>query len=159
VTEFASRAAEKLRRQHSLASQVLVFIRTSPFRPDAQYSRSLIVPLRRPTADTVLIVQAALMGLNAIFRGGFKYAKAGVMVLDLRSDVVQQQELHLEDDRAVDNTRLMSAVDTLNLRYGKGAMKIASAGLAGNQRVWTMKQERRTPGYTTCVDDMPVARA
>lgn len=62
VTEFASRTAEKLRKQHSLASQVLVFIRTSPFRPGAQYSRSLTVPLRRPTADTAQIVQAALMG-------------------------------------------------------------------------------------------------
>ncbi len=159
VTEFASRTAEKLRKQHSLASQVLVFIRTSPFRPDAQYSRSLIVPLRRPTADTALIVQAALMGLQVIFRSGFKYAKAGVMVLDLQSDSVKQHELDLEDDDGADKTLLMSALDTINQRYGKGTMKIASAGLAGNRRVWSMKQERRTPGYTTCVQDMPVARA
>jgi DNA polymerase V len=53
----------------------------------------------------------------------------------------------------------MSALDTINHRYGKGTMKIASAGLDGNRRVWSMKQERRTPGYTTCVADMPVARA
>jgi DNA polymerase V len=159
VTEFASRASEKLRKQHSLASQVLVFIRTSPFRPDAQYSRSMIVPMRRPTADTALIVQGALNGLDAIYKDGFKYAKAGVMVLDLQSDSVQQQELDLEDDNGSDKTRLMSALDTINHRYGKGTMKIASAGLDGNRRVWSMKQERRTPGYTTCIADMPVARA
>lgn len=159
VTEFASRASEKLRKQHSLASQVLVFIRTSPFRPDAQYSRSMIVPMRRPTADTALIVQGALNGLEAIYRDGFKYAKAGVMVLDLQSDSVQQQELDLEDDIGSDKTRLMSALDIINHRYGKGTMKIASAGLDGNRRVWSMKQERRTPGYTTCIADMPVARA
>jgi DNA polymerase V len=159
VTEFASRAAEKLRKQHSLASQVLVFIRTSPFRPDAQYSRSMIVPMRRPTADTALIVQGALNGLDTIYKDGFKYAKAGVMVLDLQSDSVQQQELDLEDDCRSDKTRLMSALDTINHRYGKGTMKIASAGLDGNRRVWSMKQERRTPGYTTCIADMPVARA
>jgi DNA polymerase V len=159
VTEFASRASEKLRKQHSLASQVLVFIRTSPFRPDAQYSRSMIVPMRRPTADTALIVQGALNGLDAIYKDGFKYAKAGVMVLDLQSDSVQQQELDLEDDCGSDKTRLMSALDTINHRYGKGTMKIASAGLDGNRRVWSMKQERRTPGYTTCIADMPVARA
>jgi DNA polymerase V len=159
VTEFASRASEKLRKQHSLASQVLVFIRTSPFRPDAQYSRSMIVPMRRPTADTALIVQGALNGLDAIYKDGFKYAKAGVMVLDLQSDSVQQQELDLEDDIGSDKTRLMSALDTINHRYGKGTMKIASAGLDGNRRVWSMKQERRTPGYTTCIADMPVARA
>ncbi|NBS03595.1 MAG: Y-family DNA polymerase, partial [Rhizobiales bacterium] len=58
VTEFASRAAEKVRKQHSLASEVMVFIRTSPFRKDPQYSRSIVVPLRRPTADTGAIVQA-----------------------------------------------------------------------------------------------------
>lgn len=159
VTEFASRASEKLRKQHSLAAQVLVFIRTSPFRPDAQYSRSMIVPMRRPTADTALIVQGALNGLDAIYKDGFKYAKAGVMVLDLQSDSVQQQELDLEDDNGSDKTRLMSALDTINHRYGKGTMKIASAGLDGNRRVWSMKQERRTPGYTTCIADMPVARA
>ena len=99
------------------------------------------------------------MGLGTIYRSGFKYAKAGVMVLDLQPDTVQQQELDLEDDGEADTTRLMSALDTINQRYGKGTMKIASAGLAGNRRAWTMKQERRTPGYTTCVADMPVARA
>jgi DNA polymerase V len=159
VTEFASRAAEKMRKQHSLASRVLVFVRTSPFRPDAQYSRSLIVPLRRPTADTALIVQGALMGLDAIFRSGFKNAKAGVMLVDLRPDTDHQQELDLEGDCESDKTRLMSTLDTINQRYGKSTMKIASAGLDGDRRVWSMKQERRTPGYTTCMDDMPVARA
>jgi DNA polymerase V len=159
VTEFASRAAEKMRKQHSLASQVLVFVRTSPFRPDAQYSRSLIVPLRRPTADTSLIANGALLGLDAIYRSGFKYAKAGVILVDLQPDSVQQQELDLEDDCESDKTRLMSALDTINQRYGKGTMKIASAGLDGDRRVWSMRQERRTPGYTTCVADMPVARA
>jgi len=56
VTEFASRAAVKLRKQGSLASQVLCFIRTSPFRKDPQYSRSTTVPLRRPSADTAVPV-------------------------------------------------------------------------------------------------------
>ena len=159
VTEFASRAAEKLRRQHSLAAQILVFIRTSPFRQDAQYSRSMVVPLRRPTADTAQLVQAALAGLKMIYRSGFKFAKAGVMLMDLQSDADFQQELDLEDDTPADNTQLMTAMDAINQRYGKGTMKIASAGLAGNQRVWSMRQERRTPGYTTCWDDLPVARA
>ena len=64
VTEFASRAAEKLRKQASHTAQVLVFIRTSPFRAqDAQYSRSVVVPLRRPTDDSAAISQAALAGL------------------------------------------------------------------------------------------------
>jgi len=163
VTEFASRAAEKVRKQHSLACDVMVFIRTSPFRKDAQYSRSIVVPLRRPSADTGAIVQAAVLGLQAIYRPGYKYAKAGVMLLDLQPDSVVQGELDLGDgdcaDELVDKTRLMTALDTINHRFGKGTMKMASAGLDGERRVWSMKQERRTPGYTTCWDDMPVARA
>lgn len=163
VTEFASRATEKVRKQHSLAGQVLVFIRTSPFRKDAQYSRSVVVPLLRPSADTGAIVQAALLGLQAIYRSGYKYAKAGVMLLDLQSDLNHQGELDLRDggtvDLAEDKTRLMTALDAINQRYGKGTLKIGSSGLDGDRRVWSMKQERRTPAYTTCIADIPVARA
>ncbi len=159
VTEFASRAAQKLRKQGSTASQVLVFIRTSPFRKDPQYSRSTTVPLRRPSADTALIVQSALMGLKSIYKPGFNYAKAGIMLLDLQSDTLQQGELDLEADDAKDRSQLMSALDGINDRYGRGTVLMASAGLAGDKRVWAMKQERRTPGYTTRWEDMPVARA
>ena len=159
VTEFASRAAAKLRKQGSNAGQVLVFIRTSPFRKDDQYSRSITVPLRRPSADTTCIVGAALGGLKAIYRPGFKFAKAGVMLMDLQSDTVQQDELDFSDEDGVDRSRLMSALDGLNDRYGRGTVLMASAGLAGDRRAWSMKQERRTPGYTTCLDDLAVARA
>ena len=159
VTEFASRAAAKVRQQGSQARQVLVFIRTSPFRPEAQYSRSTTVPLRRPSADTTMLVAAALAGLRSIYRPGFQIAKAGVMLLELQPDSVQQGELALEDEEGPDRTRLMKALDELNQRYGRGTVLMASAGLAGERRVWSMKQERRTPGYTTCWDDMPVARA
>ena len=162
ITEFASRAAAKVRKQQSQASQVLVFIRTSPFRKDAQYSRSMTMPLRRPSADTAVIVDAALAGLRAIYRPGFKLAKAGVMLLDLQSDKVQQGELDLQGDDGVeaeDRSRLMTTLDNLNQRYGRGTVLMASAGLAGDRRAWSMKQERRTPAYTTCQQDMPVARA
>jgi DNA polymerase V len=163
VTELASRAAEKVRKQHSLASDVMVFVRTSPFRKDPQYSRSIAVPLRRPTADTGAIVQATVLGLQAIYRQGFRYAKAGVMLLDLQPDSVIQGELDLGDDDSLeeiaDKARLMSALDAINKRYGRGTMKMASAGLDGDRRVWSMRQERRTPAYTTNWADIPIVRA
>jgi DNA polymerase V len=159
VSEFAGRAAEKLRRQSGHAGQVLCFIRTSPFRSDPQYSRSMIVPLRRPTADTALITQAAVAGLKTIFRPGFKYAKAGVMLLDLQSDSVVQQELDLEPEDCADRSNLMRTLDRVNRRYGRGTMHLASAGLDGDKRTWSMRQERRTPQYTTRWEDMPTARA
>lgn len=161
VTDFASRAAVKVRKQGSLAGQVLVFVRTSPFRQDPQYSRSITVPLRRPSADTGILVNAALSGLERIFLPGFNYAKAGVMLLELRPDSQQQAELALEDDEGQDleRGRLMTSLDEINGRFGRGTVLMGSAGLAGEQRAWSMKQERRTPAYTTCWEDMPVARA
>jgi DNA polymerase V len=160
VTEFASRASEKLRKQGSLAGEILVFIRASPFRKDPQYSRSMVVPFRRPTSDTALIVAAALAGLRAIYRPGFKLAKAGMMLMELQSASVQlQAELDLEEEDDRDRGKLMSTLDGLNQRYGKGSVHMASAGLDGDKRAWSMRQERRTPGYTTRWEDMPVARA
>lgn len=159
VTDFASRAAEKLRKQSGLANQVLVYIRTSPFRPDPQYSRSITTPLRRPSSDTACIAKAALDGLHRIFQPGFKYAKAGVMLLDLQHEGQQQCELDLEGDSQKDRSTLMTALDRLNQRYGKGTLHMASAGVEGNKRVWSMKQERRTPRYTTSWEDLPVAKA
>jgi DNA polymerase V len=161
VTDFASRAAEKLRRQASHAAQVLVFIRTSPFRvQDKQYSRSVVVPLRRPTDDTAAISQAALAGLRSIFQTGFNYAKAGVMLLDLRPASHLQHELDLGgEDPDPNRGRLMQALDGVNARYGRGALLLASGGTPHNRRGWTMKQDRRTPGYTTRWGELAVARA
>ena len=159
VTEFASRAAHKLRGQGSLTNQVLVFVRTSPFRPEAQYSRSISMPLRRPSADTGVIVAAALRSLRTIYRPGYQLAKAGVMLLELQPNTVLQAELDLQRDEAPDRSGLMAAMDDLNQRYGRGTVQMASSGLAGDRQAWAMKQERRTPGYTTCWADMPVVRA
>ena len=159
VTHFASRAAEKLRKQGSTAHQVMCFVRTSPFRKDPQYSGSISVPLRRPTADTSALVSAAVAGLKAVFRPGFNYAKGGVMLMDLQVDTVSQSELDLEGDDTPDHSELMRTLDRLNQRFGNGTVLMASAGLAGERRAWVMKQERRTPAYTTCWQDLAVVRA
>ena len=159
VSSFASRTAEKLRKQDSNANQVMCFIRTSPFRQTPQYSRSICMPLRRPTADTGALVTAAVAGLKAIFRPGFIYAKAGVILMDLQADTVSQVELELDYDKNPNHSRLMTTLDGLNQRFGKGTVLIASAGLAGKKQVWTMKQERMTPAYTTCWKDLAEVRA
>lgn len=162
ITEFATRAAEKLRRQDSHAGQVMVFVRTSPFRKrDAQYSRSMVVPLRRPCADTAAIVSAAIQGLRAIYQPGFNLAKAGVMLVDLQPAAEGQLELSLEDDEPErDRARLMQALDVINDRWGKGTMRMGSSkARRAPHSNWETKQERRTPAYTTEWAAMPVARA
>ena len=159
VSEFASRAAEKLRKQGSLASQLLVFAHTSPFRPGPRFNRSIVVPLRRPTADTGKLVWAAAVGMRRMYEPGYKMAKAGVMLLDLVPGSVLQGELDLEEEDQRDRTKLMVALDTLNGRYGKGTVHSASTGGTNKGKDWGMKQERRTPNYTTKWEDVPVARA
>lgn len=159
VTEFASRACEKLRKQGGHAGQVLVFINTSPFRrEDPQYARSITVPLRKPTSDSGLIASSAVRGLRAIYRPGYRFAKAGVMLLDLQDASIEQGELDL-DDANDDRSKLMAAMDVINDRYGRGALTLASAGTAREARSWVMKQDLKTPDYTTRWTDLPCARA
>ena len=95
----------------------------------------------------------------AIYRPGFRMAKAGVMLLDLVPGNVLQVELDLEDEDHRDRSKLMVALDTLNGRYGKGTVHSASTGGTNKGKDWGMKQERRTPNYTTKWEDVPVARA
>jgi DNA polymerase V len=99
------------------------------------------------------------MGLRAIYRPGYKLAKAGVMLLELQDSSYEQIELDLEQDNSVDRSKLMTALDVVNQRFGKGTLHMASAGMAGDKRLWSMKQERRTPGYTTKFADILVVKA
>jgi DNA polymerase V len=85
------------------------------------------------------------------------------MLLDLIPDSVHQTELDLSDVNTQaeqqEKARLMVALDAINDRYGKGTLKIGSAGWSKAKKAWGMRQERRTPGYTTNWDDIPIARA
>lgn len=159
ISEFASRAAEKLRRQSSQAGQILVFAHTSPFRPGPRFSKSVVVPLRRPTADSRLLVQSAVAGIRQIYQPGYRLSKAGVMLMDLANDALAQGELELEPVETRDRTKLMMAMDALNGRYGRGTVHVGSAARQHTQSDWSMRQERRTPQYTTNWSDMPVAKA
>jgi len=160
VSEYASRAAFKLRAQNSHAGQVMVFVHTNPFRKwEKQYARSITVPLRRPLADTAAIVQAAVRGVQSIWKPGYNLHKAGVILMDLQDASVVQHELALDDEAPAGREALMRAMDRINDRYGRGTMLLAAAGPGGDERSWTMKQQWRTPQYTTSWQDMPVARA
>lgn len=163
VSEFAARAAEKLRKQKSLATELMVFMHTSPYRPGPQCSRSVVVPLRRPTDDTLALAKAATDGMRFMYVAGYQFIKAGVILVELQPASVQQRELDLGDPNEPpvtrDRSRLMAAMDVINSRFGKGTVHSGSTGSPDSNRVWTMKQERRTPAYTTCLTDVPIARA
>jgi DNA polymerase V len=148
---------------------VHVFIATSPFRKnDRQHSASVTIPLVRPTADTRLLIQAAVHSLQSLFRPGFNYVKARVMLVDLQPKGLAQGELdlfsstHEPDGFAAerDHSQLMGALDALNRRFGRGAVSVASAARTATTRSgYVAKQERRSPRFTTRLDEIPMARA
>ena len=100
------------------------------------------------------------MGLRAIYQPGFQLTKAGVMLLDIQPASREQFELDLGDTAAArDRSRLMKAMDSVNGRWGKGTVKVSSGRVGMAPRDWGMKQDRRTPAYTTEWADMPTAKA
>ena len=150
ITEFACRAAEKLRQQGSHTACIMAFIRTSPFRQqDAQYSRSASIPLPSPTSDSAHITQAANAIVKRLYQSGYKYAKAGVMLMDLQPATREQLTLDLDETLPENKTRLMQAMDQLNQRYGRGTLQLASAGAPKAIKLWAMRQERMSSGFTT----------
>ncbi|MBS7777715.1 DUF4113 domain-containing protein [Acidovorax sp. CCYZU-2555] len=138
---------------------VQVFALSSPHREGPRFSRSIVVPLVRPTADTRLLVEAAAAGMRAIYLPGFNLIKAGVILMDLVGPDIHQDELAFEDPLERDLGPLMSALDGLNARYGKGTVHVASTGQTHANQDWSMRQERRTPRYTTEWSELPTARA
>lgn len=150
VRQHAARAGEKLRRQGGVTNAVMVFVRTNPFQLDQpQYRNSVVVPLVRPTDDTRDIAQAAAQGLQAIFLKGYRYQKAGVMLLDLSADDNRQLSLDETPQSEADrqrSQRLMATLDKLNREMGKNTV---SLGLPRKGNAWSLRCERRTPRYTT----------
>ncbi|MCG8362165.1 MAG: Y-family DNA polymerase [Pseudanabaenales cyanobacterium] len=149
---YAARACEKMRGQGSKAQGIHVMLRTSKFRQDCpQYSNGMNYGFPAPTSDTRVIAKAAKHCLAQIYRPGYAYQKTGVMLTDLISDSVQQQDLFQRgDDRR--SERLMAVMDALNAQMGRKALYLAAQG---NERSWRMRCDRRSPRYTTQWEELP----
>ncbi|WP_034641262.1 Y-family DNA polymerase [Chitinilyticum aquatile] len=157
VSTYVARAAEKLRKQQSLAGGLAVYIRTNPFRPDdPQYSKHIAVPLSQASDDTLLLTRAALWVLKRIYRRGFSYAKAGVMLLDLQPRTGIQGYLFAEQADPLKRALLNDTMDAINRRWGRGTLRVASTG---NNQSWKMRQNLVSPCWTTRWDEIPVAKA
>lgn len=113
---LCQRRGRELRAQGSKAGQIQVFAHTSAFRPGPKYSSSLVIPLRRPTDDTVALVNAAVNGIQALYRPGFNFAKAGVMLLALQDGGAEQGELDPAPEPAARCHR-MGTLNKLNDRF------------------------------------------
>ena len=152
VSNYIAMAAAKLRKQKSCAAALLVFIDTNPYREDlSQYSQHIIMRLPVASNSTQELINYALDGLRKIYRPGYLYKKAGVMMMDICSEKAVQGNLFDTVDRKK-HGRLMTVLDTVNNRYGRNTLKFAGMG---DGKAWKIKQERLSPCYTTRLSDFP----
>ena len=151
VASYTARACEKLRAQGSLCKRVRVSIRTGMFNPDeAKYARGLVCELPYPSDDTRLISAAAMDGLQQLFRDGYAYSKAEVLLLDLRPRGQFTGDMFASAPPAA-SERLMQALDRVNGKWGRGTLRLASVPVAPD---WGMRRELLSPGYTTRLDQL-----
>lgn len=150
IITFAVSCAEKLRKQKSCCNTLMVFIHTNGNRKDfAQYSRNIVLKLPYPTNSNIELSNFAILALEKIFKKGYFYKKAGVIVQDFSDE--NSLQTNLFENRNSKHISLMHTVDELNATYGNQKIKLASQDL---QRVWKMKQQKLSPCYTTRLEDI-----
>jgi len=155
VITFASRVAVKLRGQKLEAGALHVFLATNGFgEPAASYANGQTVTLAHSTSSTPLLITMALQCLKSLYRPGFRYQKAGVMVSGLVPQGYRQQSLFFpmtEEKRS-----LMTALDCINSKWGQDAIQY---GMTGIQKPWEARQSYRSQAYTTDWHELPVVNA
>lgn len=157
VASYASRASEKLRRDGSHVAVVQVFIQTNTFsKTQPQYCRQGSYRLTSPTDDTIAITKAAMSVLHEIYKPGYAYQKAGVVLMDLAPAQSQQLQLFASVEKVSKSQRLMQVMDAANAAMGHKTLYLAAEGHNEGCKV---KSEHRTPAYTTSWDSLPIAKA
>jgi DNA polymerase V len=150
VAVYMTKAAERLRRSRLAAGVVTVFINTSRFGTDPQYSNSATFELAYSTDSTEELLAWALKGLEQIYRAGYRYKKAGVMLNKLAP--AEQLSMRLFGDERFENSRkVMKAVDEINARHGRDTIRFGAAPAKGR---WETKFLRRSQRYTTRLDEI-----
>jgi len=151
VATYVMRASEKLRAQNSLCKKIRVSIRTGMFNPDeAKYANGVLIELPYPSDDVRLLTKAAVDAVERVFRPGFKYSKAEVMLVNLCQPGEFTEDL-FATTQAAEATNLMTVLDKINERWGRGTLR--SAGVPINPD-WAMRREMMSQSYTTKLDQL-----
>jgi len=152
---FVVRAAEKLRGRGLCTGALYLFMHTSAFRAGPQHHGAASLPMPVPTSDTRTLLRVARLLADRVYRPGFRFAKAGVGLLDLtRADRGQADFFHAQSAKSVTT---MAVVDRINERFGRGALRFGAQGASTVHR-WRMRQTNKSPAYTTNWSDIIVAR-
>ena len=140
-----------MRRQALATAHLAVFIETNRFKPgERQHFASKPVQLPVATSDSAKLIRAARAGIAALWRPGYRYKKAGVLLLDLHpANRVQESLFDRKDDAR--RITLMRTLDNLNSRFGRNTLTFAAAG---RHQPWKMQRDRLSPCYTTAWDEL-----
>jgi len=151
VATYMMRASEKLRAQKSLCKKIRVSIRTGMFNPEeAKYANGVLIDMPYPTDDVRLLTKAAIDSLDRIFRPGFKYSKAEVLLMNLCQSGEYTDDMFATSQPA-DATRVMAVLDQINERWGRGTLRSASVPVNPD---WSMRREMMSQSYTTKIDQL-----
>jgi DNA polymerase V len=151
VATYMMRASEKLRAQNSLCKKVRVSIRTGMFNPEeAKYANGVVIDMPYPTDDVRLLTKAAVDALDRVYRPGFKYSKAEVLLMNLCQPGEYTDDLFAAS-QPTESTKVMAVLDQINERWGRGTLRAASVP---NNPGWAMRREMMSQSYTTRLDQL-----
>ena len=156
ITTHCLNAAEKIRIDNQTAKKITVFIRTSPFQKNKSYyanSKDMDLPIR--TNDSIELIKQALIALNYIYKEGYKYQKAGIILSGLNDVDVYKKNLFSSINREEKRKNLMKAIDCTNSRYGRQSLSIAQAGL---KKKWNIRRQYSSKIDTASFDFLPTVR-
>ena len=155
VANYSLNASEKIRSESLNAKSITIFIRTSPFQSRfGYYSNSKTIDFPIATDNSIEIVKAAIEGLESIFKNGYRYQKAGIMLTGLSNSNEGENLFSSEKDKKIGN--LMRSIDKTNYRYGRSTLSLASAGI---QKKWNMRREYSSKIDTADFYSLPKIRA
>jgi DNA polymerase V len=155
ISSYATQAAFKLRNNGLKTTVVQIFIRTSGFKKNQpQYSNSRTLTLATPSSHTATLIKTALASLKEIYRHGYHYGKAGVLLSGLVPERHEQLQIFKSPDP--NSSALMKAVDEINNHWGRNTIQPGGVGFAGK---WDSRQLKKSPSYTTRWSELPIVKA
>ncbi len=155
VANYCLNASEKIRSESLIAKSITVFVRTSPFQSRfGYYSNSKTIDFAISTNNSIEIVKTALIALDSIFKNGYRYQKAGVMLTGLSNEDGSKNLFSSKKDEKIKG--LMKSIDNTNYRYGRSTLSLASAGV---QKRWNMRREHSSKIDTADFYLLPTIRA
>ena len=155
VAGYSLNASEKIRSESLVTKSITVFIRTSPFQNRyGFYSNSKTIELPMATNNSIEIVKVALNALETIFKNGYRYQKAGIMLSHLSESTNNKNLFSSEKDEKINS--LMKSIDNTNYRYGRSTLSLASAGV---HKKWNMRKEYSSKIDTADFYSLPMIKA